>query len=53
MWCIAIWNFADSSGNFKMNGSLSSVEQIVKQLNDAKLDGKNGMSSVMIEMDVC
>ncbi|OWZ41861.1 triose-phosphate isomerase [Cryptococcus neoformans] len=28
-------------GNFKMNGSLESIEKIVRSINDAKLDGTN------------
>lgn len=30
-----------NSGNFKMNGSLESIEKIVRSINDAKLDGTN------------
>lgn len=31
----------EPSGNFKMNGSLSSIEKIVSSINEAKLDGTN------------
>lgn len=31
----------EPSGNFKMNGSLSSIEKIVRSINEAKLDGTN------------
>lgn len=33
--------FIGNSGNFKMNGSLESVEKIVRSINDANLDGTN------------
>ena len=33
-----------NSGNFKMNGSVKMIKDIVQQLNDAKLDGSTGMS---------
>ena len=29
-------------GNFKMNGSVKMISDIVNQLNDAKLDGSTG-----------
>lgn len=38
--------YADTrSGNFKMNGSVKMISDIITQLNDAKLDGTTGMSS--------
>jgi triosephosphate isomerase len=29
-------------GNFKMNGSVKSVSDLIKGMNEAKLDGKTG-----------
>ena len=34
-------------GNFKMNGSIKMIDSLVEQLNNAKLDGKTGMSPHM------
>ena len=31
-------------GNFKMNGSVKSVSDLIKGMNEAKLDGKTGES---------
>ena len=35
-------------GNFKMNGTLSSIKEIVNNLNNAKLDSNVGMYSLAV-----
>ena len=47
------WRTLTCSGNFKMNGSQSLVKQIVDQLNNANLDGTNGVLIRLSLADPC
>ena len=38
------------SGNFKMNGSLKMIKDIVDQINDANLDGQTGALSFLASL---